>query len=172
MSNVIYFLTVHVSRVTLEGRHNSLKNGSSSTFLRTWSIAKRLSLKRRNRRRRGRRRGRRKRRRRPTWSQGSATAQGGNQGKNVTMTTEQCDGSACESDANQQVLKVAKSDSGITHHLKTSSNCRDVVCRSNFTSRFKVIARARNASHLCFLEALFIGRYISEHCAQKEFVRT
>ena len=56
------FLTVHVSRVTLEGRHNALKNGSSSTFLRAWS--KRLNLKRRNRRRRGRRRGRRKRRRR------------------------------------------------------------------------------------------------------------
>ena len=62
LSNVIYFLTVHVSRVTLEGRHNALKNGSSSTFLRAWS--KRLNLKRRNRRRRGRRRGRRKRRRR------------------------------------------------------------------------------------------------------------
>ena len=52
------FLTVHVSRVTLEGRHNALKNGSSSTFLRAWS--KQLTLKRRNRRTRGRRRGRRK----------------------------------------------------------------------------------------------------------------
>ena len=89
-----------------------------------------------------------------------------------TLTTEQGDDSACESDANQQVLKVAKSDSGITRHLKTSSKCRDVVCRSNFTSRFKVIARARNASHLGFLEALFIERYTPELCAQKEFVRT
>ena len=90
----------------------------------------------------------------------------------MTLTTEQGDDSACESDANQQVLKVVKSESGITHHLKTSSKCRDVVCRSNFTSRFKVIARARNASHLGFLEALFIGRYTPELCAQKEFVRT
>ena len=107
-----------------------------------------------------------------TENQGSASAEGGNQGKNVTWTTEQGDDSACESDANQQVLKVAKSDSGITRHLKTSSKCRDVVCRSNFTSRFKVIARARNASHLGFLEALFIERYTPELCAQKEFVRT
>ena len=35
-----------------------------------------------------------------------------------------------------------------------------------------MIARARNASHLGFLEALFIGWYTPEHCAQKEFVRT
>ena len=36
----------------------------------------------------------------------------------------------------------------------------------------KSIARARNASHLGFLEALFIRRYTPELCAQKEFVRT
>ena len=58
----LLFLTVHVSRVTLEGRHNALKNGSSSTFL--WAWSKRLNLKRRNQRRRGRRRGGRTRRRR------------------------------------------------------------------------------------------------------------
>ena len=113
-----------------------------------------------------------KKKKKKTENQGSAGAKGGNQGKNVTLTTEQGDDSECESDANQQVLKVAKSDSGITRHLKTSSKCRDVVCRSNFTSRFKVIARARNASHLGFLEALFIERYKPELCAQKEFVRT
>ena len=115
---------------------------------------------------------RKKKKKKTTENQGSASAEGGNQGKNVTLTTEQGDDSACESDANQQVLKVAKSDSGITRHLKTSSKCRDVVCRSNFTSRFKVIARARNASHLGILEALFIERYTPELCAQKEFVCT
>ena len=90
----------------------------------------------------------------------------------MTLTTEQGDGSACENDANQQVLKVAKSASGLTRHLKTSSDCRDVVCRSSLTSQFRVIARARNASHLGFLEALFMGRYTPDLCAQKEFVRT
>ena len=165
------FLTVQVSRVTLEGRQNALKNESSSTFLRAWS--KRLNLKRRNRRRMGRKRGRRKRRRRRQQRIKVVPVQReGNQGKNVTLTTEQGDDSACENDANQQVQKAAKSDSGITRHLNTSSKCRDVVCRSSITSRFKVIARARNISHLCFLEALFIGRYTPELCAQKEFVRT
>ena len=90
----------------------------------------------------------------------------------MTLTTEQGDDSACQNDANQQVLKVAKSDSGTTHYLKTSSKCRDAVCRSSITSRFKVIARARNVSHLGFVEALFIGRYTPELCAQKESVRT
>ena len=115
---------------------------------------------------------RKKKKKKTTENQGSASAEGGNQGKNVTLTTEQGDDSACKNDANQQVLKVAKSDSGITRHLKTSSKCRDVVCRSSITSRFKVIAWARNASRLGFLEALFIGWYTPKLCAQKEFVRT
>ena len=105
-------------------------------------------------------------------NQGTASAEGWNQEKNVTLTTEQGDDSTCENDANQQFLVVAKSDSGITRHSKTSSKCRDVVCRSSITSRFKVIAGARNASHLDFLGALLIGRYTPELCAQKEFVRT
>ena len=58
-----------------------------------------------------------------------------------------------------------------TRHLKTSSQCREAVCKSNVTARFQVIARARNASHLGFLEALFIGRHAPALCAQKEFVR-
>ena len=105
-----------------------------------------------------------KKKKKTTENQGSASAEGGKQEKNVTLTTEQGDDSACENDANQQVLKVAKSDSGITRHvhLKTSSKCRDVVCRSSITSRFGVIGRARNASHPGFLEALFIGRYTPE----------
>ena len=115
----------------------------------------------------GKKKRKKKKKKKTTENQGSASAEGGSQGKNVTLTTEQGDDSACEKDANQQVLKVAKSDSGITPHLKTSSKCRDVVCRSSITSWFKVIARARNASHLGFPEALFIGRYTPELCARK-----
>ena len=164
------FLTVLVSRVTLQGRHNALENGSSSTFLRAWS--KRLNLKKAEPKKKGKKKRKKEKKKKTTEIQGSASAEGGNQEMNVTLTTEQGDDSACKNDANQQVLKVTKSDSGITHHLKTSSKCRDVVCRSSITSRFKVIARARIASHLGFLEVLFIGRYTPELCAQKEFVRT
>ena len=75
----------------------------------------------------------------------------------MTLTTEQGDDSACEHDANHQVLKVAKSESGIARHRRLPANAEtSVVCRSSITSRFKVIAWARNASHLGFLEALFI----------------
>ena len=115
-----------------------------------------------------------------TWADGVKVADRRDRTRNLLLrkrctnhcTTGQGDDSACKNDAKQQVLKVAKSDSGITRHLKTSSKCRDVVCRSSITSRFKVIARARNARHLGFLEALFIGWYTPELCAQKKFVRT
>ena len=120
----------------------------------------------------GKKKRRKKKKKKKTENQGTASAAGGNQGKNVTLTTEQGDDSAGENDANQQVLKVAKSDSGITRHLKTSRKCRVLVCRSSITPRFKVIARARNASHLGYLEALFIGQYTPELRAQKEFVLT
>ena len=62
----------------------------------------------------GKEKRKKKKKKKTTGNQGSASAQGGNQGKNVTLTTEQGDDNACESDANQQVPKVAKSDSGIT----------------------------------------------------------
>ena len=101
------------------------------------------------------------------------SADGRSQEKNVTLTTTEQDGdSTCAKGGNRNVLKVSKSDRGITRHLKTSSQCREAVCKSNVTARFQVIARARNASHLGFLEALFIGRHAPALCAQKEFVRT
>ena len=91
----------------------------------------------------------------------------------MTLTTTEQDGdSTCANGGNRNVLKISKSDSGITCHLKTSSQCREAVYKSNVTARFQVIARARNASHLGFLEALFIGRHAPALCAQKEFVRT
>ena len=77
----------------------------------------------------GKKKRKKKKKKKTTENQGGASAEGSNQGKNVPLTTEQGDDSACENDANQQVLKVAKSDSGIARHLKTSSKCRDVVCR-------------------------------------------
>ena len=108
-----------------------------------------------------------------TAKQGGDSADGGSQEKNVTpATTEQDGDSTCANGENRKVLKVSKSDSGITRHLKTSSHCREAVCKSNFTARFKVIARARTASHPGFLEALFVGRHAPALFAQKEFVRT
>ena len=108
-----------------------------------------------------------------TANQGGDSADGGSQEKNVTSTTTEQDGdSTCANGENRKALKVSKSDSGITRHLKTSSHCREAVGKSNITAPFKVIARARNASHLGFLEALLIGRHAPALCAQKEFVRT
>ena len=98
-------------------------------------------------------------------NQGGDSADGGSQEKNVTSTVTEQDGdSTCANGENRKVLKVSKSDSGITRHLKTSSHCREAVCKSNITERFQVIVG--------FLEALFIGRHAPALCAQKEFVRT
>ena len=103
-----------------------------------------------------------------TANRGDDSADGGSQEKNVTLTTTEQDGdSTCANGGNRNVLKVSKSDSGITRHLKTSSQCREAVCKSNVTARFQVIARARNASHLGFLEALFIGRHAPALCAHR-----
>ena len=58
-----------------------------------------------------------------TANQGGDSADGGNQEKNVTSTTTEQDGdSACANGENRKVLKVLKSDSGITRHSKTSSH--------------------------------------------------
>ena len=169
------FSAVHVSRATLEGRHNAWKNASSSTFLRAWSV--RLGLRRRSQRRRRRRgssrtRGRRRPRRRREQQIKAMTVRMQEARKrtwhwqqlNMTVT--------CAKGGNRNVLKVSKSDSGITRHLKTCSQCKEAVCKSNVTARFQVIARARNASHFGFLETLFIGRNAPALCAQREFVCT
>ena len=87
---------------------------------------------------RGKKKRKKKKKKKTTENQGRASAEVAKPEKNVTLTTEQGHDSASENDANQQVLKVAKSDSGITPHLKTSSKCRDVVCQSSVTSWFKV----------------------------------
>ena len=76
-------------------------------------------------------------------------------------------GDACEKTL---LLALSKSDSGITRHLKTSPECRNAVC-SNPVKEFRVLAKARNSGHLCFLEAVFISRLSPVLCAQKEFVR-
>ena len=65
-----------------------------------------------------------------TANQGGDGADGGSQEKKVTSTTTEQDGdSTCANGENRKVPKVSKSDSGITRHLKTSSQCREAVCK-------------------------------------------
>ena len=66
---------------------------------------------------------------------------------------------------------IAKTDSAITRHLKTSPGCLSAI-RVNFRSRFSVLARGRNASHLRALEAIFIARKKPELCSQKDYKKT
>ena len=49
----------------------------------------------------GKKKTKKKKKKKTKENQGSASAEGGNQGKNVTLTTEQGDDSAGENDANQ-----------------------------------------------------------------------
>ena len=68
-------------------------------------------------------------------------------------------------------LEIRKSDSGITRHLKESAECRDKVC-PNLLKCFTILAKARNSSHLGFLEAIFIARRSPVLCSQTEFFRS
>ena len=81
------------------------------------------------------------------------------------------EGNSDQVQSEMQMLKVSKSDSSITRHLKTSPECREGVCL-DVSKRFRILSRARNAGHLSFLEALFISKLSPELCAQKEFVRS
>ena len=55
-------------------------------------------------------------------------------------------------------------------HLKESAECREKACPNLFKC-FTILAKARNSSHLGFLEAIFIARRSPVLCSQKEFVR-
>ena len=68
-------------------------------------------------------------------------------------------------------LEIRKSYSDITRHLKESAEYRDKVY-ANLLKCFTILAKARNASHLGVLEAIFIARRSPVLCSQKEFVRS
>ena len=68
-------------------------------------------------------------------------------------------------------LKVLRSDSAVTKHLKSSEECRRDVC-ADVMKRFQILARGRNEAHLNILEALFIARHNPKLCCQKEHVRS
>ena len=81
------------------------------------------------------------------------------------------EGNTDQVQSKMKMLKVLKSDSSITRHLKTSPECREGVCL-DVSKRFKILSKARNAGHLSFPKALFISELSPELCAQKEFVRS
>ena len=69
-------------------------------------------------------------------------------------------------------LVLHKSDSGITRHLKTNSECLSTLSKTNnLASFFTILARARNDIHLAVLEAIFIASYQPVLCSQKDHVR-
>ena len=91
--------------------------------------------------------------------------------KKTTSEDEASDDDASDDDASDDgALEIHKSDSGITRHLKESAEYGDKVC-PNLLTCFTILAKARNASHLGFLEAIFIARRSPVLCSQKEFVR-
>ena len=87
--------------------------------------------------------------------------------KKTTSEDEASDDEASDDGA----LEIRKSDSGITRYLKESAECRDKVC-PNLLKCFNILAKARNSSHLGFLEAISIARRSPVLCSQKEFVRS
>ena len=60
-------------------------------------------------------------------------------------------------------VRQAKSDSVITRHLKDCVEC----INPDLTTRFKVIARARNQCHLDVLEAIYIRAKSPVLCSQE-----
>ena len=84
--------------------------------------------------------------------------------KKTTSEDEASDDEASDDGA----LEIRKSDSGITRHLKESAECRDKVCpKYKLLKCFTILAKARNFSHLGFLEAIFIARRSPVLCSQK-----
>ena len=59
------------------------------------------------------------------------------------------------------------SDSAITKHLRLNADCLS----EDLNQAFRVLASARNSTHLNVLEALFIKRLAPPLCSQKEHVR-
>ena len=158
MSNVIYFFSCACEQScvgrTAQRLEERIKQHIPASLISAARSQKTKPKKKEKKKNKKNKRKKTKTKTKKTANQGDDSADGGSQEKNVTLTTTEQDGdSTCANGGNRNVLKVSKSDSGITRHLKTSSQCREAVCKSNVTARFQVIAWARNASHLGFLEA-------------------
>ena len=64
-------------------------------------------------------------------------------------------------------VKIEKTDSAMTKHLKGNPECIALEPERCFT----VLARARNKRHLDVLEAVFIRTLSPDMCQQKEFTK-
>ena len=99
-----------------------------------------------------------------TANQGDDSADGGSQEKNVTSTTNEQDGdSTCANGENRKVLKVSRSDSGITRHRKISSHCREAAGKSNITHAFRSSPRQEMPVTLDSLRRYSLG-IMHLHC--------
>ena len=87
-------------------------------------------------------------------------------------TIDSDDSSSADNSRPEDPLVLHKSDSGITRHLKTNSECLSTLAKTdNLASFFTIMARARNDIHLAVLEAIFIASYQPVLCSQKDHVR-
>ena len=78
------------------------------------------------------------------------------------------DSSSDDDSRPEDPLVLHKSDSGITRHLKMSSECLSTLLKTdNLAFFFTIMARARNDIHLAVLEAIFIASYQPVLCSQK-----
>ena len=67
----------------------------------------------------------------------------------------------------EDLLTPLKSDSGITRHQKTNSECLVVLSRSNnSTTFFNILAQGCNNNCLAVLEAIFTASYQPALCSQ------
>ena len=89
-------------------------------------------------------------------------------------TMDSDDSSSDDDSRPEDPLVLHKSDSGITRHLKTNSECLSTLVLSktdNLASIFTIMAGARNDINLAVLEAIFIASYQPVLCSQKDHVR-
>ena len=87
-------------------------------------------------------------------------------------TIDSDDSSSDDDSRSEHPLALHKSDSRITRHLKTNSECLSTLSKTdNLASFFTIMARARNDTHLAVLEAIFIASYQPVLCSQKDHVR-
>ena len=63
-------------------------------------------------------------------------------------------------------MKVLRSDSAITKHLKSSEECQRDVC-VDVLKQLQILARGRNEVHLNILGALFIAQHNPKLCTEK-----
>ena len=68
-------------------------------------------------------------------------------------------------------MPISQSDTAITRHLRDSTPCLKAVAEKA-GAFFSILARGRNRSHLCVLEAVTIHCRKPDLCVQKEHVKS